>query len=288
MELLQLRYFYESACNESITKTANQYMVPPSSVSLSIKRLEQELGCQLFDRSGNRIRLNANGRLLQKALQLSLGELDGVVEALTASHGEQKGEISLLVRCNRRMLLEQMQEFRTAHPGVVFRLSHDFSTSDLDRFDLIVDAPSAEYHSFAGEPILREAIRIAASTQNPLCGRTLTMRDLREQPFITMCKGSSMHRITVECCKKAGFHPNIVIESDDPLYLRKYIELDFGVAFIPSVSWQGQMENTCCLNVTDLHEQRVTYVYRNRFRRLSLLAKAFYEMLLDCRGERPL
>ena len=72
MELLQLRYFYESACHESITKTAERYMVPPSSVSLSIKRLEQELGCPLFDRTGNRIRLNDNGRTLQNALATAL------------------------------------------------------------------------------------------------------------------------------------------------------------------------------------------------------------------------
>ncbi len=39
MEFLQLRYFYETTRTESISKTANRYMVPASSVTAAIKRL---------------------------------------------------------------------------------------------------------------------------------------------------------------------------------------------------------------------------------------------------------
>lgn len=56
MEMLQLKYFLESAKSESFAKTAEKYMVPASSVSASVKCLEQELGCSLFDRSCNRIK----------------------------------------------------------------------------------------------------------------------------------------------------------------------------------------------------------------------------------------
>ena len=55
MEFLQLKYFYESAKHESFAKTAEIYMVPTTSVSASVRRLEKELGCSLFDRSANRI-----------------------------------------------------------------------------------------------------------------------------------------------------------------------------------------------------------------------------------------
>ena len=61
MEILQLRYFYESAKSQNFTVTAKKYMVPVSAVSSSIKRLEKELGCQLFDRDTNRIRLTIMG-----------------------------------------------------------------------------------------------------------------------------------------------------------------------------------------------------------------------------------
>lgn len=280
MELLQLRYFYETALHESITKTAERYMVPPSSVSLSIKRLEGELGCLLFDRTGNRICLNARGRILQKALTISLGELDGAVAKLTESEVGEGGDIYLLVRSERQILLDCIADFRRDHPDAVFHLSHDY-VSDQDRqFDLIIDDAAMAYKGFDSTPIIRENIRIAAAAGNPLCDRTLTLWDLREEPFITMYRGSSMQRITLECCSGAGFQPNIIIESDDPQYLRKYIELGLGLAFVPEISWKGQMGGTVYLNITDLQEQRVTAVYRNTARTLNPMAEAFYELLL--------
>ena len=230
LELLQLRYFYEAASQESITKTANSFLVPPSSVSIAIKRLENELGCELFARSGNRIRLNQNGRTLHQALGIALKQLDDAVEQLTQAHAELSGEVSLLVRCSRRILLERMQRFRQMYPGVMFHLVHDFATVNLDQFDIVVDAASPVYHSrFVGEPMFQEQIRIAAAEHHPLCRKQLVIRDLQNEPFLTMCKGSSLRQQMLDACQKAGFSPNIVIESDDPLYLRNDIELGFGI-----------------------------------------------------------
>ena len=77
MEILQLRYFLESAENESFAKTAEKYKVPATSVSASVKRLEKELGCALFHRSCNRIVLNDQGKRLLQSLRIVFEELDG-------------------------------------------------------------------------------------------------------------------------------------------------------------------------------------------------------------------
>ena len=83
MELLQLRYFFESANLESFAKTAEKYMVPASSVSASVKRLEAELGCRLFDRTSNRIVLNENGKRMMDSLKVIFDELDRMSGGLT-------------------------------------------------------------------------------------------------------------------------------------------------------------------------------------------------------------
>ena len=62
MELLQLKYFCDAAQTENFSKTAEKFMVPVSSVSQSIKRLETELGNPLFARTKNRIQLNSTGK----------------------------------------------------------------------------------------------------------------------------------------------------------------------------------------------------------------------------------
>ena len=65
MEILQLRYFFLSAKNENFTTTAKAFGVPTTAVSSSVRRLEEELGCKLFDRTHNRIMLNVKGRRFQ-------------------------------------------------------------------------------------------------------------------------------------------------------------------------------------------------------------------------------
>lgn len=282
MELLQLRYFYESAKTENFSHTAEKYMVSPSSVSISIKKLETELGCELFDRAGNKLRLNSHGRILQKALSIALPALDQAVETICAPNSEQHGDIHLLVRTERRNILDYIYRFRQAHPHVFFHISHDFNTDDPSPYDFIIDEQTTRYGGFSCRPIIKEPIRLAASRHNPLCGQQLLLGDLKNESFISMCRGSSLNRITVDTCKKAGFNPNIMIESDDPHYIQKCIEMDLGIAFIPEISWQGELgANTVLLEVADFELTRITCIYRNRTKQLSPAAMDFYRGLSE-------
>ena len=54
MNLRQLRYFQDTAQSQNLAETARKHMVPASSVSAAIRRLEEELGVELFDRSSNK------------------------------------------------------------------------------------------------------------------------------------------------------------------------------------------------------------------------------------------
>ncbi|MBQ6875008.1 MAG: LysR family transcriptional regulator, partial [Lachnospiraceae bacterium] len=103
MEILQLRYFYESARQESFAKAAEKYMVPATSVSASVKRLEKELGCELFHRSCNRISLNDNGKRLLTSLSKIFDELDQTVNSLTSATTDTR-EIKMLVRAMRNVI----------------------------------------------------------------------------------------------------------------------------------------------------------------------------------------
>jgi DNA-binding transcriptional LysR family regulator len=277
MELLQLKYFMDSAENENFSKTAKKYMVPPSSVSISIKKLERELGCELFLRKGNKINLNSSGKYFYNVVKKSIEELDDAVTMLKTSP-EQIGEIKILVRSERRIIMQYIVEFKKIYPNIAFRIMHDFNTTDTDKYDIIIDSDSDSYFGFKRIPLIREKLRFAVSKNNPLCERKLKLSDLCGEPFISMGQGSSMNRLTKEYCKKAGFSPNIIIECDDPYYLRKYIELDFGVALIPETSWQGELsENVAFLDINDFDESRVTYFYQNKNSNNS--TKQFYGFL---------
>ena len=147
MEILQLRYFYESAKTQSFTTTAKKYLVPVSAVSSSVKRLEKELGCQLFDRDANRIRLNNNGKLLQRSLCTIFHELDDTVEKLT-DHNHDSREIKLLVRGMRRNITDYITEYKAIYPDTTFKIAFEKEDVDFLDYDVVIDEENARYSEY--------------------------------------------------------------------------------------------------------------------------------------------
>ena len=113
MEMLQLKYFYESAQNESFAKTAKKYMVPPSNISLTIKRLEKELGTPLFDRRANKIELNDSGALFYRNARSALELLESAEKSLKKS--PEIKAIRINIHITRRVVMEVIEKFRKLH-----------------------------------------------------------------------------------------------------------------------------------------------------------------------------
>lgn len=282
MELLQLRYFLESAETENFSKVAEKYHVPPSGVSVAVKKLERELGCSLFTRSHNKIQLNVRGRRLRDALRYAFDEIDAAVADIAAHPAEEEEDVSLLIRCERRIVGEHLLAFKQQNPQVKFRLSHEFGVHDETRYDVIVDAFSERYSGFDRFPMLSEPLKFVASAGNPLCGKRLTLADLSDQRFVTLVEGSSLRSLLEEVCVTAGFRPHIVIESDDPYYVRKYIEMGLGIALIPERTWEGEFAGEVSfLDVIDLRRERVTYAFLNKACPHTSAAAKFYRFLAE-------
>lgn len=263
-------------------------MVPQSSVSQTIKKLEGELGAQLFTRRGNRVFLNEKGSMFYDAVSAALAKVDAACCRLREDSGEPEGELRLLVQTNRRIVTDCMVRFGRQYPKVNFSVMHAAGNGDLSGFDLIVAEESDRYRGFEADPLITEDILLAVSAAHPLAAKKrVRMQELKGERFITMPRGSGLYELTVAGCRTAGFTPNIVIESDDPFYLRKYVGMNLGVALIPSFSWKGQFGDTAALlAIEGVSMRRVTKMYRKGGEN-SAACEKFREFLQKvCREER--
>ena len=94
-----------------------------------------------------------------------------------------------------------------------------------------------------------------------------------------MSNKSGIFKLTNEICNDEGFAPNIVIQSDDPDYIRQYIEMGLGISFVPSLSWKGTFsENVECRQL--INKKRYTFAYLNTQKYISKATHMFMEMLL--------
>ncbi len=278
MELLQLYYFCHSAKTENFSATAKKYQVPPSSVSQSIKRLEKEIGCELFTRQANRLKLNTNGIAFYKKIREGLDCIEDAKKTIKNDLINNSIKISIFI--NRRLLMQTVAKFGQLYPQVNIVTNYMISPEQED-FDFIITDSEFIGASYVCKKLIEEDILVAVHKNFLLMTEeSVDSFELKDTPFICTNPGSSLHRITEEVCANLGFSPRIVIRSDDPYYIRKCVEAGLGVCLMPSCAWQGQFSEDILLKNIGNYS-RTTYVHWNGNKPLSKYSKIFLGMLQD-------
>ena len=259
MELLQLRYFYESAKNQSFAKTAEEHLVPASSVSASVKRLEDELGSKLFDRQSNRITLNENGKALQRACMLIFDELESTVNSIRNAPPANT-EIKVLILSLRERMMTAMTDYQRSHPAVSFEATFNVNDQDIDKYDLIIDKEARQYPEHKKIELCSYQLCFRTAKNSPLIGKELTMRDLRHQPFITMETENELDSVLFESCKSAGFYPRIVMRTNDQQCYKHYTLSGLGISLWRKYQSSPQ-DNLTELSVSDFYARQTMCMY---------------------------
>lgn len=259
MEFLQLRYFYESAASQSLSKTAEKYGVPASSVSASIKRLEQELGCRLFDRLSNRILLNEQGKRLQRSLYVIFHELDSALDAIS-DYTEDNREVRILVRALRATVTDLVIRYKTENTHAKFKLTSDFGEVDVGDFDIIIDTEKPGYEGYDRFEFCRQRVQLYAACGSPLCQKPHTLAGLCEYPFVTMSPQGNQYRLLADACREAGFIPKVLAQINDSACFFKFISSGAAIGVAGERSVRPDMQ-ICPLQVTDFKKEQTVNVY---------------------------
>lgn len=280
MELLQIRYFCMAAESENFSSVAKKFSVPTSAVSQSVRRLEKELGTELFDRMANRIVLNEKGKAFYEKTKDALTILEQAKNDLCEYDPRS---IDICINTNRRIVMQAVEKFKRKYGDIEVKTKVFCDPCD-DEFDLIVTYDDARLKGWERRILLTEEIAIAVSSDNPLySAEKIDFEALKNQPFVTTSETGSLYTLTESICQEYGFKPKIAVLSDDPFYIRKCVEYGLGVAVVPMFSWQGQFSDNVKLFRIDGYV-RDTFVYTVKGKKLSKYAISFIEMLIkECK-----
>ena len=276
MELLQIEYFRSVAQHESISKAAQAFGVPPSSVSVAIKKLETSLGFVLFDRTANRLKLNAYGKTFLAAIESAAETLARAQVQMQNLSAAVAGEISMLILSNRSRVTECISAFTAQYPNVTFHIRHD-GAEQYKAYDLIVSDRFLDENLYEKTLFCRETLCLAVPKNHPLAQRrAVSLRDLRDEKFICMPRGSSLGDCIHNAMQSVGIQPKVAIECDDPQYILRYLRMGMGVCLFPMHSWQGQADESIHLLRFEEDLRRETYVYvkRDALKAAKLFAEA--------------
>ncbi len=140
MNVSDLTLFVRTADNQSITAAARQLDISTAAASAALKRLEKQLGVELFIRSTRQLRITAAGERFLSHCQDALGALEAGKQSLNTLQGQVAGEMRLSVSSDlgRNVILPWLDELMEAHPKLSVALIVGDSLADfyMERVDV--------------------------------------------------------------------------------------------------------------------------------------------------------
>ena len=139
-----MRAFYAIVEEGNISHAAQRLDIAQPALSRQMKRLETQLGVQLFERGSRRIRLTDAGRVLYSRVEHILGMVDGTVREITEIGSGVAGCIRLgtITTSGAMLLPELITEFHRRYPQVTFQLWEGEGTRILEPCRTLGFAPN--------------------------------------------------------------------------------------------------------------------------------------------------
>lgn len=214
MELLQLYYFKVLAEREHLTRTAESLMIAAPSLSATISRLENELGVKLFDRVGRNIRLNENGRILQRYVNEIFDALQNAKTELKDA-GVRRDNCFTVASTAESLWTRAIHKFLETYPDILVQHTA-IKLDDLNqhmtssKYDFIVTAlRDLDCGEWDYEVLYHDWPVLVFNSSHRFHGRkTLDLLEAKNEPFVALSQGYSSRRWFDEICAASGFKPN--------------------------------------------------------------------------------
>jgi LysR family transcriptional activator of glutamate synthase operon len=242
MELRQLRYVEAVARHRHFTRAAEELHVAQSALSHQIRRLERELGADLFERTSRAVTVTEAGETVARRARGILAEVDGVRDEVDELRGLTRGRVSVgaTLPAGELDVPLLLVRFSEAFPGIEVDL-HEGTAGDMRRY-LEEDRIDAAFSLLAGDApaefeveVLSEEEVVAAFPAGAAPGRDrIGAGELARHSLITPRTGSAIKRAVDDFFARAGQPMRISLESGDPFLLRCLVSSGFGAAVLPA------------------------------------------------------
>jgi DNA-binding transcriptional LysR family regulator len=241
-ELRQLRYFVAVAEEHSFTRAADRLHIAQQSLSQQIRRLENQLGVTLFERSTRGVELTDVGAVLLGEARPVLAQAERVVETVRRAARGEPGQlrVGFLSSVANYVMPPIVRAFRERHPKVTLR-TEDVTIAALvaglreGRLDAGLSRPPL-VEDLESEVVLREPVAAVLPEGHPLADRDeLTLADLADEPWVLTPRASwpPWHRQYDEDFARAGYRPRVVERGTTPQNLLALVAAGVGVTRLP-------------------------------------------------------
>lgn len=288
MDLALLKLFETVAEEGSFSRAGQKLFRSQPAISLALKRLEDDLGVLLIDRSTRALRLTDAGRkvsgyaneffTLEREMRVALSDL----------RNRESGKLTIGANESTALyLLGHIEQFRNKHRGIQVELRRSLS-SQIPRSvrDGSLELGAISYDP--ADPSLRlfrlydDRLTFVVSPDHRLAGRkTVRIAELGSETFIAHNVVSPYRARVIEAFRMHAVPLNMEIEMPTIETIRRLVQRNLGVAFLPKMCVERQIENgtLCEVLVPELGMERKIHLVFPAGRYLSQASRAFLELV---------
>ncbi|MEM7618587.1 MAG: LysR substrate-binding domain-containing protein [Pseudomonadota bacterium] len=246
MNFRDLEYVIETAKALSFSKAAENCNVSQPSLSAQIKKLEEELGTNLFIRSKRKVLLSAYGEsFLEKAQQIlkTRGEM-----YLLANENKNplQGKVNLgaILTVAPYMFPNIVSVLSKKAPKIQLTLkeakTEELLKSLLDgKIDAAILSLPTDDHVFESQSLFYEPFYVAVAKNHKLASKkTITPKDMDAQKLILLEEGHCFRAQALDVCHSTAAKENKIFKATSLETIRHFIEAGDGVTLMPEMSIQ--------------------------------------------------
>ena len=240
MELRQLEYFQMASRLKNITRAAERLNVSQPNITVAIKKLEAELGIQLFDRSQKQLSLTPEGAIFLNRIELALRNIQDAVLEVNDYKQLQKGTIKIGIpsMIGAYLFPKIFSSFQHLYPHLDIYLYEEGSMTireqlERDELDFGIVILSDASSNLQLLPMTRNQIVACVPEAHPLSNKdALTINDIENVDLIMLKKGSFLRYMVLNKLKMANIKPNIVLESNQIETIKGLVSSNVGISFL--------------------------------------------------------
>jgi LysR family transcriptional regulator, cys regulon transcriptional activator len=288
MKLQQLRYIWEVAHHDlNVSATAQSLYTSQPGISKQIRLLEDELGVEVFSRSGKHLtRVTPAGETIIKVAGEILKKVDGIKQIAQEFSNQKKGDLRIatthtqaryaLPSIIRSFIQEYPDVSLHMHQGTPMQIAELASDGSVD-FAIATEALE-HFSDLVMMPCYRWNRCIVVPRSHPLADkRRLEIEDIASLPLVTYVFGFTGRSKLDEAFSEKGLTPKVVFTAADADVIKTYVRLGLGVGIIARMAYDPEAdEDLVALDASRLFRPSTTKI---GFRRGTFLRGYMYDFM---------
>ncbi|UTP72002.1 HTH-type transcriptional regulator CysB [Alteromonas sp. LMIT006] len=288
MKLQQLRYIVEVQNNNlNVSATAESLFTSQPGISKQVRMLEDELGVQIFGRSGKHLThvTDAGQEIIDIARKI-MAQVESI-KAVSREHNlPDQGKLNIATTHTqaRYALPQVIQGFMKRFPNVSLHM-HQGTPSQISDLaakgeaDFAIATESLHlYNDLLMLPCYHWNRSVIVKHDHPLAQKgTITIEDIAKHPLVTYVFGFTGRSELDHAFNQAGLTPKIVFTATDADVIKTYVRLGVGIGVVASMAIDEEVDTDLVrIDASHLFEYSTTKI---GFRRGNFLRGYMYDFI---------